>query len=66
MHLLKKDNAEKKSSSRTSRRLDKVLPYALSTPAMFFIVFFLLVPLAYCLYCSFWRCDYMNFKICGF
>ena len=67
MHLLKKDNAEKKSSSRTSRRLDKVLPYALSTPAMFFIVFFLLVPLAYCLYCSFWRCDYMNFtKFVGF
>ena len=30
-------------------------------PAMFFIIFFLLVPLAYCLYCSLWRCDYMNF-----
>ena len=35
--------------------------YMLSAPAMFFIVFFLLVPLAYCLYCSLWRCDYMHF-----
>lgn len=61
MRSLKKDNAEKLQSSHHNHRLDKILPYALSTPAMFFIIFFLLVPLAYCLYCSLWRCDYMNF-----
>lgn len=67
MHPFKKEKAEKQSDFRIRRRLDKVLPYALSTPAMFFIVFFLLVPLAYCLYCSLWRCDYMNFtKFVGF
>lgn len=61
MHPFKKDNVEKQSGFRARRRLDKALPYALSMPAMFFIIFFLLVPLAYCLYCSLWRCDYMNF-----
>lgn len=61
MSLFKKDNAEKQSTPHMNHRLDKVLPYALSAPAMFFIVFFLLVPLVYCLYCSLWRCDYMNF-----
>lgn len=41
--------------------IEKILPYLLSAPAMIFIVVFLLMPLIYCLYCSFWRCDYMNF-----
>lgn len=61
MSRFKKDKAWKKLGIRASRRLDKVLPYVLSTPAMAFILFFLLVPLGYCLYCSAWRCDYMNF-----
>lgn len=61
MSHLKKEKAGSSQSINASRRLDKVLPYMLSAPAMFFIVFFLLVPLAYCLYCSLWRCDYMHF-----
>lgn len=44
-----------------------MLPYLLSAPAMFFIIVFLLFPLAYCFYCSFWRCDYMEFtRFMGF
>lgn len=61
MTRLKKDRSANHQKISAARRLDKVLPYALSTPAMFFIVFFLLVPLGYCLYCSLWRCDYMHF-----
>lgn len=61
MRSSKKDRAEKLQQSHNNHRLDKVLPYALSAPAMIFIVFFLLLPLVYCLYCSLWRCDYMNF-----
>ena len=61
MSLLKKDKAGGNLGVKAGGQLNKVLPYALSTPALAFIIFFLLVPLGYCLYCSAWRCDYMNF-----
>ena len=40
---------------------DRILPYALVFPVFLFIVMWLLLPLCYALYCSFWRCDYMQF-----
>lgn len=57
MLLSKSGNRKHKGKMRA----ENILPYLLSAPAMLFIVVFLLMPLIYCLYCSFWRCDYMNF-----
>ena len=52
---------------KKKKQLDRVLPYLLSAPSMIFIVLFLMIPLVYCLHCSFWRCDYMRFtKFVGF
>ena len=49
------------------QRADKALPYLLSSPSMIIIILFLILPLVYCLHCSFWRCDYMQFsKFVGF
>ena len=47
---------------KRKKYLHKVLPYLLSFPSMVIIVLFLIIPLVYCLYCSFWRCDYMDFS----
>ena len=47
---------------KRKKYLHKILPYLLSFPSMVIIVLFLIIPLVYCLYCSFWRCDYMDFS----
>ena len=41
------------------RVLDIIINLLRSVP--FIILLFLLIPLGYCLYCSLWRCDYMDF-----
>lgn len=51
----------KARAGRRGAGTEKLLPYLLCAPAMLFIIVFLLLPLVYCLYCSFWRCDYMSF-----
>lgn len=38
-----------------------ILPYALVAPTFVVIVLWLIMPLGYALYCSFWRCDYLQF-----
>lgn len=42
--------------------MESLLPYLLSLPSMVIIILFLIIPLFYCLHCSFWRCDYMSFS----
>ncbi len=46
---------------KKKKRMESFLPYLLSLPSMVIIILFLMIPLVYCLHCSFWRCDYMNF-----
>ena len=58
--LVNRKNSQEQTPLRRGR-LDRALPYALSAPSMILIVLFLLIPLGYCLYCSLWRCDYMDF-----
>ena len=58
--LVNRKNSQEQTHLRRGR-LDRALPYALSAPSMILIVLFLLIPLGYCLYCSLWRCDYMDF-----
>lgn len=61
LNKIKRGKSHSQHNRILRKRLDQALPYALSAPAMLFVVLFLLVPLGYCFYCSFWRCDYMHF-----
>lgn len=46
---------------------ERLLPAALLSPTVVLIAVMLIIPLGYAVYCSFWRCDYMNFtKFVGF
>lgn len=47
---------------KKKRRFEGLIPYLLSLPSMIIIILFLMIPLLYCLHCSFWRCDYMHFS----
>lgn len=42
-------------------RKDKIFPYLLLAPSMIVIIFVLIVPLIYSVYCSVYNCDYMKF-----
>ena len=45
----------------------KLFPYLLMAPTLVLILIFLIVPLVFALYCSLYRCDYMQFsKFLGF
>lgn len=53
--------------STRGRRKEKWLPYLLLLPTLFLIVVFLLIPLGFAVYCSLFRCDYMQFtRFLGF
>lgn len=55
-------NAQTKQALKARRGIsDRALPYVLVAPTFLFIVMWLILPLGYALYCSFWRCDYLQF-----
>lgn len=43
------------------RDMQKYLPYVLLSPSLLLILVFLLIPLGFAVYCSLFRCDYMQF-----
>lgn len=49
------------TAGRRLRLNDRALPFFLVLPSAAFVLLFLVVPLIYALWCSLWRCDYMNF-----
>ncbi len=40
---------------------ERILPYLLVGPTFLFILIWLVAPLGYALYSSFWRCDYLQY-----
>lgn len=40
---------------------DKIFPYLLLAPSILVILFVLIIPLGYSVYCSLYKCNYMNF-----
>lgn len=49
-------------SRKRLRRLSKnITPYLLMSPTIILIFIFLLIPLGFAVYCSLYRCDYMQF-----
>lgn len=59
---------KKASGQAVGRKIgENRLAYLLVAPTFFFILIWLVFPLGYALYCSFWRCDYLMFtKPVGF
>ncbi|MDO4549117.1 MAG: sugar ABC transporter permease, partial [Clostridia bacterium] len=45
-----------------NKRMKKLFPYMLLTPTLILIFVFLLVPLGFAIFCSLYRCDYMQFS----
>ena len=46
---------------KPGRKKEKLLPYLLLLPTLLLIIVFLLIPLGFAVYCSLFRCDYMQF-----
>lgn len=43
------------------KKSNKMFPYLLIAPSALVIIFVLIVPLGYSIYCSLWKCNYMKF-----